>query len=128
MTRLTKLEKEVREIILYWQKVLRLLDWDMQFKVVDDPKDIECFASNRHHKSYQCCKIRVLNPKKIPPEWEGIRDLEVTLVHELLHTRLIYCTPDNKGTKHQCHEEMAIETLAVALVCLRRGITSEELV
>ena len=70
--------------------------------------------------------LSVLDPEKIPEEWRGCKDLEVTVVHELLHARLLFCE-DRSKSKHW-HLEMAIETIAKALVATRRGITPEELV
>ena len=78
----------------------------------------------KHSLSYQTIKLEFLHPKCYPEKWQTSgekQDLEVTVVHELLHTRFIYCS--KRG--HQ--EEMAVETVAQIMVALKRGITVEEL-
>jgi hypothetical protein len=119
-------EKLSWEYIKYWQKQLRLLDWDIRLEVVQNPKDTEDSAAwVKKSQNYQQARITVLDSSKWPEDWTwGSNDLEVTIVHELLHVRLAYVT----GKKQNCHIEMAVETLAMALVAARRGITLEELV
>jgi hypothetical protein len=117
-------EKQALAYVNYWQKQLRLMDWNFEIAILEDPEQAEGFAINRHSPNYQCSKITILNPEKVPEHWTGCSDLEVTVVHELLHTRLLYAFG-----KKQCdwHAEMAIETISVALVANRRGISPEEL-
>jgi hypothetical protein len=114
-------KQQALEYLKYWQKQLRLMDWNFDLEITDDAE--EGFGKNSHRPNFQSSKITLLNPEKIPEHWTGIRDLEVTLVHEILHTRLIYAF----GKKCGWHEEMAVETIAVALVANRRGISPEEL-
>lgn len=73
---------------------------------------------------HQFCRIKILDPEKVPKDWYGIRDLEVTIVHELLHARLLYAL----GVKSaNCHAELAIEVIAISLVSNRRGVKIEDL-
>ena len=118
------LDKTVKSHIKYWQKQLRLMDWKISAKIYEDVKDFDMFGRNKINRNYQTSEIELLNPKQIPKDWTGARDLEVTIVHEILHTRFTYCSPKKIDN---CHIEMAIETTAMALVANRRGITPEEL-
>jgi len=117
-----------QEIIEYWQPILRLQNWKITVTVVEDVKDIRCFATNTQDPHYEISSISVLNPEKIPPEWKGCKDLEVTIVHELMHTRLIYVAPRPKKNKRKSWQlEMAVETIAKALVASRRGVDPEDI-
>ena len=115
----------VKSYVKYWTPRLRLRDWEVEVKIHDDPKAFEQFAQATHHRGFQHVLVEVLEPEKIPPEWVGKRDLEVTVVHELLHTRLIQLPrpPENETQ----HEEMAVETIATLMVALKRGVEPEDI-
>ena len=109
------------QYLKYWQKQLRLLDWEFKLEISTNPEDF--FGRNIQNPNYQSAIITLLHPDSIPKDWSRIADLEVTLVHELLHTRLMYAI----GKRCDHHGEMAIETIAVALVANKRGIPPEDL-
>ena len=116
---------QVQTYILYWQPILRLKDWNFVIKNIhSDPTVFDMFARINSNRNNQVATLELLDPEKIPEEWIGCRDLEVTVVHEMLHTRLAH-VHTGKSTHH---EEFAIETLSKALVSLKRGVTPEELV
>lgn len=117
------LEDTVIEYVEYWRDILKLRDWEFTVKIIDDPED--GFANVQHYPNIQLAKIQVLSPGKIPADWPGCKDVEVSVVHEMLHTRFHHCMRINK--KADAHEEMAIERCAQVMVALRRGITPEEL-
>jgi hypothetical protein len=120
----TKTTKQLaKEYLNYWKKQLRLLDWKFTIKVVDKIEELSCFGITKQHPTDQSADIEVFDPEKIPEDWRGIRDLEVTIVHEILHTRLLYAL----GKKCDWHGESAIEIIATALVANRRGVNPEEL-
>jgi hypothetical protein len=121
------LKEQAEEIVRYWQKQLRMLDWVFTIEIMDDPKDFDCYGSMAHSLNNQQGFLKLMNPEKIPTEWTGVRDLEVTIVHEMIHTRFIYAISPKKKKKNY-HQELAIESTAKALVANKRGITPEELV
>jgi hypothetical protein len=101
------------------------MDWEFEVEMMPEVKGFDAFARIKHHRNYQSATLQFLDPEKIPEDWEGTKDLEVTIVHELIHTRFIYCfTP--KAQNH--HQEMAIETVAKVMVALKRGVDPEDLV
>jgi hypothetical protein len=129
---LPPLAQQIFEIIAYWQPKLRLDNWKFSFKIHDDVKDIECFALNKQDPNYEIATIEVLDPSKIPESWKGCRDIEVTILHELLHTRLLYVAPlpekkKEKGKKANWQVEMAVETISRAMVAAKRGIEPEDI-
>lgn len=129
------IQKTAEQMLAYWKYYLHLTDWNIRIKVVEDAKDCdEALGVNQQHPAFQESFIRVLDPNKIPEDWMfGCRDMEVTIVHELLHTRFIYCIPrgnkkENPGMRLLAYqEELAIETTAKALVANRRGVRLEDL-
>lgn len=126
-TRLSQLtrkqtEKLSLEYLKYWQKRLRLQDWDIRIEVDNDIEN--CSGQVTKSLDYQWAKILIKDPTKLPEDRYLVEDLEVTIVHELLHIRMAYIT----GKKANHHEEMAIETIAQNLVALKRGIEVEDLV
>lgn len=123
-TKLTTLEKSIEKHISYWQAQLRLLDWDITYEVRETPD--EGYAHMKHWPTDQRAHMTITDPSKIPGDWVLAKDLEVTIVHELLHTRFLYATPI-KAFRNNVHEEMAIETCARAMVALRRGVGIDDL-
>lgn len=123
-----QLAKEIRELIRYWQRQLWLPNWKFKFRIHTDPKEIKgSFALNEHSPNNEVAFIHLLHPDKIPEDWIGVRDLEVTIVHEMVHTRLIYVAHPSKKRVKNWNLEMAVEVIAKALVANRRGIDPEEL-
>lgn len=119
--------EQAQNYIAYWQKQFRMMDWVFTVEIEKDPTKNECFGSMSHNLNNQTASMKILDPDKIPDDWIGTKDLEVTIVHELVHTRFIYAMKP-RGKKKNYHQEMAIEVIAKSLVANRRGITPEELV
>jgi hypothetical protein len=120
---------QAKKDLKYWQKQLRLMDWQIDVEMIYNFKDMDgAIALNKHHPSYQIAHIQLLHPDHNPPGGDPLVcvDMEVNLVHELLHTRLMYCVEPSDKT--DWHLEMSIETIARALVSNRRGISPEELI
>lgn len=121
--------KQLHSALKYWQKILRLQDWNITMKFVDEPR-CGYFGKGRNNSTYQSSSIEILKPEHIDPEWSGCRDLEVTLVHELLHIRFLYASKGEQNAskgEQSDSEEFAIESTARAMVSLKRGIPLEEL-
>lgn len=113
-------ETAVGEYIEFWQEELRIRDWRISFEIITDP-EFDAYAKVRSVPTIGASHIKLLEPSLVPEDWEGCKDLEVTVVHELLHIRFYHCIPEpEKGL--DVHEELAIETVAIALVANRRGL------
>ena len=70
--------------------------------------------------------IKFLHPKAIEDsEGTAVSDLEVTVVHELLHVRFVHCHPHSR--KFNPHIEQAIETTATAMVAAKRNVSIKEI-
>ena len=116
-------QRELDELLAYWQPILRLRDWKVSAVFADQTATQACSATTRIHVGHKSAKVYICEPSQIDPDWQGVRDIEVTLVHELLH--LHAATFDEvlkEGTRGHDHLEQMIELTAQALVKARRGI------
>jgi|APSaa5957512622_1039677.scaffolds.fasta_scaffold13869_3 hypothetical protein len=111
---------EIQDHLRYWQERLRVQDWDVTLRVLRYHEMGEgllgqCFRND----ASRTAEIRLLALEDVsgsvtPPG----RDLEVTLVHELLHV-LFHGASDE--TENRIAFEQAIDATARALVELDRG-------
>ena len=120
--------KQARERLAYWQKVLRLQDWRIHVEMVDS-EDIEGNSGQCHvHQRTKTAVIKLLKPEafnltstfsKVFPD---CIDPEVTLVHELLHIHFDgLFVEDDKDDIREDREEVGLELVASALLRLERS-------
>lgn len=108
----------LRELCRYWQKILRLQDWDVQLKwarSVNLGPTIEGLCE--WVAARKEAAIKLLDPV----DWASVKttDIEAVLIHELLHLRFYgFTTKDN--TPEDTAQEQAIHALSRALVGLKR--------
>ena len=131
-------QSEGQVCCLDWQRILRLLDWDVKVLVVPaheiegDRARVYRRTPNKRHGV-----IRITDPAELEPQSDDA-DWEVSLVHELLHFHLWEMTDALRGLAeaigpvfgpvvdvaqkhHEEAEERAVYHLAYALVNLKRG-------
>lgn len=114
-------EKLVKNYVKYWRHALKLDNWTITSEVVDE---YDSYASMHTSPTSSTCELKILNPDNVPKEWKGVRDLEVTVVHELLHTRWHYAV---RSAKRDDHLEQAIEATAISMVAAKRNVKIEEI-
>lgn len=107
-------------LLAEWQKVLRLQDWDF-FPVFRRMRDMEGDNQGEFHPVLvkKEALIRLLDPVDYPSDAVYPYDLELTLVHELVHAHFspFWDTAESKRVEM----EQAIESIAKALVSLKRN-------
>jgi hypothetical protein len=109
---------KAEELLSFWQKQLRLEDWDVTIDVpAHDPGG---YAYVKRSESYQIARITLRNPDMKDPSSLPQNDLEITLVHELLHLRFPNVQFAQDTMDDKIHE-LGIERTAIALVHLSRG-------
>ena len=110
----------MRELTDYWQRQLRLQDWDVTVRVVRwHEVDGSPLGLCRVRWSTRDAEILLLDPQDYGPDRSGSdRDQELTLVHELLH---IAFPGDRSDGSCSTTMEQAVEATARALVALNRG-------
>lgn len=115
--------EQVRERLAYWQRVLRLQDWDIAV-VFAAPKDFTertNLGDNSRQSQYRRALIRLVDPVldegTEPFHTHFPYDPEQVLLHELLH-----CIVPSAGDA-AADAEYAVDTLASAFLRLERGHT-----
>lgn len=107
-----------------WQAVLGLSQWDVFVKIVRGnglhlPHDLQgsCEWALRRHEAI----IKLMDPVDYDPEFCRPLDMEVTLVHELLHLHFAPFDHSEKGSPDDIATEQVIHHLSEALVRLKRA-------
>ena len=110
-------ENEFLDLCIYWQDILRLNSWDIEF-LFSNREDLEGDMNN-----YGECDLDDLNEEAVIRVWndnnkDPKHDIDHTLVHELLHIILSRLDLPRKKCKT---EEQINNSLAKTLVKLRGG-------
>lgn len=117
-----KLETTAGVLLKDWQVRLRLQDWDIKISI-DNHYAVEGFGSAKILTKYKAAHIQLADPDTIDNDLV-INDIEVTLVHELLHVKADESLMDldvlpkiNESNSWECF----IDHTAQALVAAKRG-------
>jgi hypothetical protein len=112
------------ERLWMWQKRLKLEAWNISVVVVRaadlKPKTVGNIRWDRDKKT---AVIRVLDPADYHMEFAPmLRDIEFTVVHELIHLEMSPVLSDLQRTEeNRREEEFAVNHMADALLKLERG-------
>lgn len=112
--------EQLRERLAYWQRVLRLQDWDvaLDFAAPKDFSDRTNLGDNSRQPQYRRALIRLLDPAldegAEPFHTHFPYDPEQILLHELLHC----IVPSDSDDADEA--EYAVDTLASAFLRLER--------
>jgi hypothetical protein len=118
-------EDELRAKCVEWQRILRLQDWIISvgiFRKRDMKGENRC-GEVEWTLEKRMASIRILDPVDYPDGLMEEQDMELTLVHELLHLHLVAVTPDHEDELRHCALEQAIDAISRGLVALKRGLT-----
>lgn len=131
MTTLTL--EQARDRCTYWQRMLRLQDWDIEVLIV---RRRELCATGTSLGSatidtYRRARIRLADPLDyVDADWPIDRDMEATLLHELVHLhlddlRVPETDTNGRRTGENIALERATEAIARALLMLDRDAAGE---
>ena len=113
-------QEKLDALCVEWQSILHLQAWDIVVKICrsGEFEDKDCVGENLW--DLRVCKsfIRILDPIDYKSSSWGY-DMEVCLVHELLHLHFMSFQPKDDGLEHDFMESV-IERLASVLVDLKR--------
>jgi hypothetical protein len=117
-------EKFAAERVAVWQQRLNLQDWDISV-VVTHPSDLKPHTLGNIHwdAEKKTAVIRALDPSdyKLPFD-EILKDIEFTVVHELIHLELQpVLSPLQRNDANRREEEHAVNHMAEALLKLDRA-------
>ena len=111
--------EELSVLCLEWQEKLGLSHWHIAVRICRDREmplpDVQ--ASSDISLQMEYALISMLDPVDYPAS-PFEQNMEVTLVHELLHIPLLYFTDPDEGTIEHTHLEAFIERTARLLVSL----------
>ncbi len=104
------LERRLR----YWQKRLKLQEWDIKLHVVP-PHASDSDAHSDIDEYHARVVVTLVDPEHLHKAAVAYRDPEFLLVHELLHVRL---EPSGvkEDTKEHVAQERGINAIAAALL------------
>ena len=106
----------MQESLTKWQSRLGLSDWDITVAFRDARDMDQCPARTKIQAGIQAADIRLLALNDRQASDPGDANVELDLVHELIHIRLWAIDPiDAEGALHLCREQ-AIEWIAKALI------------
>jgi hypothetical protein len=111
-------EQEAERLLRKWQAILRLQDWDITLKIGRFHEiHNEALAHCRHCTLKNSAEIMVRAPQDLLPaeSWPGDNDVELTIIHELIHVKL---SPLSIPDKLDVEQEQLVESLARTLVRL----------
>lgn len=117
----------VQELVAYWTERLRMRDWDIQLKLVEDlrtPDGFEAYGLCDPFPDDQRARIYIRAPRT--PE-DRARVAE-TVVHELLHAKISPLVSRNREPASIAAEEQFVWSLAPLLAELRGTADGETLV
>lgn len=111
-------EEQVDQWLRLWQDRLRLQDWRVDAKIVRI-WDLDPHTLGHIHwsKSKKTATIKVLNPVDYQiPQSRIAEDIEMSIVHELVHLQLSALTQDDRISV--ANEEVVVTKIAMALMGL----------
>jgi hypothetical protein len=113
-------QRYLNEKLSLWQKRLKLEDWSVT--VITSQRDglrTGTLGNIRWDPEKKTAVIRVLDPSDYQAPSDAIlRDMEFTVVHELIH--LEFCTSTRVDQSSRADEETAVNHIAEALLQLDR--------
>lgn len=114
--------RALTELCAEWQKRLRLMDWlvTVRYRRADDMPLANKGGCCSWKITLKAAVVDVLDPVDYPADSHFLQDVEVTVVHELLHLHIAPFVADD-DTPEDIAQEQAIECIAQALVKAKRG-------
>ncbi|MCY9513310.1 hypothetical protein [Paenibacillus apiarius] len=111
-------EDDLRARCADWQKTLRLQDWIVVVGIsrARDMQLDNCCGVCEWSLPKRMANIRILDPTDYPADSMEPQDMELTLVHELLHLHFAPMSTEDNTVP----EEQAIEAISRGLVELKR--------
>lgn len=105
----------LNKLLAKWQGRLRLQDTDITISYAPRSAMQSRVGETTHNWAHGYATIRVLDPSDLTPGChKGYRNVELTVVHELLHVALGPVNPDEGFAAD--YNELAIEKIAKGLM------------
>lgn len=82
------IEESAREIIVHWQQLLRLSDWDIELRITRGYLGPQTYGSIECDPRAKTATLNLIDPRDWPPEALTGAGVEGTIVHELFHCHM----------------------------------------
>lgn len=103
-------QKELNKLLRYWQKRLRLQDWNITARIIPNFSSNAIGQCSPFYQNREC--LIKIDPEYLPA-YDGVKcTIEELLIHELLEIYFINIVKDNK----EVEKDMAINMIAEALI------------
>ena len=118
-------EQFIKKRLINWQERLKLADWKISIRMVrSDQLRRGTLGSIRWDATTKAATIRVLHPTEYQASYDStLRDMEFTIVHELIHL-VLSSLPRSEASRSD--EEHAVNRMAEALLNLDQAHTSPQ--
>lgn len=113
-------QEEIEDLAREWQRELKIQDWTIEVEIVrgkrlaDDDGGIE--FEQKRREAY----IMIRDPRDVHKDRIRPYDMEVVLVHELLHCSLAVFTAAQLDSHEDITQEVTIHAVSQALVRMKR--------
>ena len=115
-------DKQLKDAMKFWQKELRLQDWDITVEFVRlFDMGREAHGHCHYVRPLKEAHIRIIDPKDVDGTLLIPFDAEQTLVHELLHIPICMFDDSENGSDKDILMEQFVNSMAKTLVKIKRG-------
>ena len=117
---MSTLPASLAPLLTFWKNELPLKDWDIQVSIrrYADMEGNHGLVNVTEVK--RCAFIRLLDPREADPDEMQPYDIEVALVHELLHVCFAPFMRADISEHEDVTQEQSIHAMSLALVAMRR--------
>ena len=113
-------DKQLQGALKFWQKELRIQDWDITVEFVRSfNMGREAHGHCHYVRPLKEAHIRIIDPKDVDEALLIPFDAEQTLVHELLHISMF--DDSENGSDKDILMEQFVNSMAKTLVKIKRG-------
>lgn len=112
--------KETIQLCEYWQKIMRLQDWDIDIKLLGAWEMEGRYGTCRAFLDRRKARIELTRIEDYPPDHDGdkFEEYEKTLIHELGHVFFAPLQLDYDKPEEKLLEEQMVYSLEHALYAL----------
>jgi len=107
---------DLNKMLDKWQPRLGLTDWDIEIRFANSDELGEDCACAKYIETIQHAKLKILCKEDRIESNPMHRDIELDVIHELVHIRLWSIDPMGIDGVHNTCREQAIEWIAKGLV------------
>lgn len=112
--------EQAKILLAEWQAVMRLQDWFIELRIVRGAEIPDAQGRCSWVKERRSAIIQLMDPIDWPTETIEPQDMEVTLVHELLHLSCVPFDDFENGTPKEIGLEQHINAISHAMVSAKR--------